>query len=667
MKNICKSLFLLLFPFVSSCSSEALMPEISNVADEEIVKMTAVLPDWNLEDGNSRTSITTGSYPTTPNPVWVTGDSIGIYPDEGDQLSFRIPQGGGKECIFDGGGWAMKASSSYTAYSPFNRSYYYKEKNKLPISMLGQTQKGNDNTDHLGAYDIQIAKGDKPEHGSLQFEFERKVALVRMELIAPKAARWISVTLESDALFTTEANMNLVLATPTVTSKTQTNSVKLLLENVETTSENLDIIAYMMLLPVNLTGKYLIVNLTDSDGNVYKSKARITNDKTNFAANAARWVTASDFVLYEKPDYSWYTSSSASTYDIKTAGQFLAFAKMVNGDEDALAAINSSESSVKFSGKTIYLKKDISLAAYCGNGLGSWEPISGFEGVFDGLAYTISDLYCNHSGSMGLFGELNNATIRNLTVEGEITRTIDGTEGNILRIGGVATFVNNTTFVNCSSNVNITIDGYKSPISGDVGGLCAYANNSIFIGCQSSSAITDDHGPLYTGFTIGGLVGDATNSNSFIACCKLKGFLDGGTNESSYVGGIVGYATKKSEYKATLMVSCYTSINMYGRLPGLIVGALSYDNGHYDLNATACYYSGSGSGMNGKQSLGIGTNNYGGGDVPYDSGTARSSDLDETIAAMNAAISTWNSENPGKQCYYKYVNENNNIKLVSGF
>ena len=99
----------------------------------------------------------------------------------------------------------------------------------------------------------------------------------------------------------------------------------------------------------------------------------------------------------------------------------------------------------------------------------------------------------------------------------------------------------------------------------------------------------------------------------------------------------------------------------------MIVGALSYDNGHYDLNATACYYSGSGSGMNGKQSLGIGTNNYGGGDVPYDSGTARSSDLDETIAAMNAAISTWNSENPGKQCYYKYVNENNNIKLVSGF
>ena len=666
MNRICKLVFIFSSLLVYSCTSDYQLQDFINEANDEITQMTAILPDWNIEDGNSRTSITTGSYPTAPNPVWVTGDSIGIYPNEGDQLSFRISEGGGKTCSFDGGGWAMKASSSYSAYSPFNRSYYYKEKNALPISMLGQKQKSNDNSDHLGAYDIQVAKGDKPEHGSLTFAFDRMVTLVRMELTAPKAATWTSVSLESDALFTTDAILNLSLDNPTLTSNKKSNSVSLTFENVETTSDNLNIIAYMMLLPVNLTGKSLVVKLADSEGNIYVSVASITNNKTDFAANSARWITADNFKLYEKPDYSWYTSSSASTYDIKTAGQFLALAKIVNGDEDALTAINSSESSVKFSGKTIYLLKDISLAAYCGIGLDSWKPISGFEGVFDGLAYTISDLYCNHSGSMGLFDELNNATIRNLTVEGEITRTIDGTEGNILRIGGVATSANNTTFVNCSSNVNITIDGYKSPISGYVGGLCAYANNSIFIACQSSSVITDSHGPLYTGFTIGGLVGNAKNSNSFIACCKLEGNINGGRNESSYVGGIVGEATKKSEYNATRMVSCYTSIQMSGRLPGFIVGALSSDNGHYELNATACYYSGTASYMGNRESLGIGTNNYGGSDVPYDSGTARSSDLDETIAAMNAAISTWNSENPGKQCYYKYVNENNHIKLVSG-
>ena len=107
MKNICKIFFFCLSLFVCSCSSDSQLQELSNVANDEITKMTAILPNWDIDEGYSRTSITTGSYPTAPNPVWVTGDSIGIYPDEGDQLSFRIPQGGSKTCIFDGGGWAM--------------------------------------------------------------------------------------------------------------------------------------------------------------------------------------------------------------------------------------------------------------------------------------------------------------------------------------------------------------------------------------------------------------------------------------------------------------------------------------------------------------------------------------------------------------------------------
>lgn len=308
MKNICKIFFFCLSLIVYACSSDCQLQELSNVVNDEITKMTAILPNWNIEEGYSRTSITTGSYPTAPNPVWVTGDSIGIYPDEGDQLSFRIPQGGSKTCIFDGGGWAMKSSSSYTAYSPFNRIYYYKEKDALPISMLGQKQKGNDNSEHLGAYDIQIAKGDKPVQGSLDFQFERKVALVRMELKAPKAATWVSVSLESDALFTTEASMDLSLTTPTIETKKTANTMTLTFSEVKTTSDNLNIIAYMMLLPVNLTGKTLAVKLADNEGNVYTANASIVNNKTNFTANGARWIQA-DFTF----PYLTFSASEVQT------------------------------------------------------------------------------------------------------------------------------------------------------------------------------------------------------------------------------------------------------------------------------------------------------------------------------------------------------------------
>ena len=317
MNNIQKIFLWLTLPFIFSCSTDEQFQEISR----DSANVTAVLADWNLEDEVSRTSITTGAYPTAPSPVWVTGDSIGIYPDAGgDQLSFRINEGGSKTCTFDGGGWAMK-SASYTAYSPFKRSYYYKKKNALPISMLKQTQKGNDNADHLGAYDIQIAKGEKPETDGLVFEFTRKVALVRLEITAPTAATWSSVSLESDALFTTEAKMNLDLESPTVTSISTSNIVTLNLENVSTTNENLSIIAYMMLLPVDLTGKTLSVKLTDSGGVSYSTSATITNNKTNLSENSARWITAS-FEETIPNNQIWYTSSDGNVVTPKKTSDF---------------------------------------------------------------------------------------------------------------------------------------------------------------------------------------------------------------------------------------------------------------------------------------------------------------------------------------------------------
>lgn len=334
------TLFLLFLSFICSCNADKQFQEFN----DEFTKVTAILADWNLEDGESRTSITTGSYPTSPSPVWVTGDSIGIYPDAGgDQLSFRINEGGSKSCSFDGGGWAMK-SSSYTAYSPFKRSFYYEEKDALPISMLGQTQNGNDNADHLGAYDIQIAKGEKPEEGSLIFDFDRYVALARLEITAPKAAKWSSITLESNALFTTEATMNLVEETPIVTPVKTSNSVTLELANVTTTNENLSIIAYMMLLPIDFTGKTLVVKLTDNNGVSYSSNTSIANDKTNFAANAARWISAEYMQEIIPNNQIWYTSNDGNIINPNNTTGF--GANMISNDYENGKGIITFDSDV---------------------------------------------------------------------------------------------------------------------------------------------------------------------------------------------------------------------------------------------------------------------------------------------------------------------------------
>lgn len=295
---------------MGACSSETIKTEeILNDSEGEITEIVAVTSGFEMEGVNSRTVITMGST-SISSPVWAANDTIGIYPTVGDQLSFPIVDGvGTNTCVFNGGGWALKTSSSYTAYSPFNRSYYLKQNNALPISMLGQKQTGNDNSEHLGAYDIQIATGVTPASGKISFSFQHQVAIVRLDLVAPVAGTWTSLQLESDGEFTTDAVMDLTAATPTVTPVVYSNTVTLELEDVVTSAQGETITAYMMLLPVDLTDKTLTIYLTNSEDNMYEATATIKNDKFNFVASAARWITADSFT------YNGDGSGSSGDFD----------------------------------------------------------------------------------------------------------------------------------------------------------------------------------------------------------------------------------------------------------------------------------------------------------------------------------------------------------------
>jgi len=301
---------------MGACSSGDIVTGEQNSQDvAEIEEIVAVISELNVEGIGSRTVINMGESSITK-PVWADDDIIGIYPTTGDQLSFPIVDGvGTSTCTFNGGGWALKTSTAYTAYSPFNRAYYYESKEQLPVSMLGQKQVGNNSSSHLGKYDLQIAKGTTPESGMVRFAFEHQVCFIRMDLKAPITANWKSVILESDALFTTEASMNLSLATPILTATSKANSVTLDLENVSAEANEI-ITAYMVVLPIDLTDKSLDVILVDSEGNRFRTTAVITNDYRNFKAGYARWITANDFpaetndipyVTFTAPDVQSFT------------------------------------------------------------------------------------------------------------------------------------------------------------------------------------------------------------------------------------------------------------------------------------------------------------------------------------------------------------------------
>ena len=344
--------------------------------------------------------------------------------------------------------------------------------------------------------------------------------------------------------------------------------------------------------------------------------------------------------------YDWYTNATDGVYYISTPEELVAFSKLTNGDTEALAAVGA-ESSINFGGKVINLVADINLNNHCSVLAGSWTPIKSFAGTFNGNNHTISNLFIKSTENAGLFASVGSATIKNLTVQGEITCT------SAKDVGGIAATAWSTLFENCISKVNISTS--TTNMGTCVGGICGWSNEAKFIACQSTGNVHDKIEEWEWYNYVGGIVGYNADRTIFIACCKLSGSVKELNSQSySAVGGILGIYHDSSS--RPIIRSCYTSISVGGREPGYITNTAGYRCS--SANIADCYYSGS-------NYKGIGTNRYGGSDYSYDLGTAKSTDIAAEIVIMNNGIDEWNAANPDCVCNYKYeLDENNILKLT---
>lgn len=116
---------------------------------------------------------------------------------------------GTNKASFTGGGWALKASSTYAAYYPFIGSFYI-DKEVLPINYNRQTQIGNASTAHLGDYDYMAALASTPSNGNVSFNFEHLGALVRIQLKLENATTYTQLKLESEGLFIIDGSLNVL-------------------------------------------------------------------------------------------------------------------------------------------------------------------------------------------------------------------------------------------------------------------------------------------------------------------------------------------------------------------------------------------------------------------------------------------------------------------------
>lgn len=207
--------------------------------------------------------------------TWKLSDKFGIYTSSGSRIFFGIKEIDSKNkhnAVLDGYGWKTVANATYYGYYPYNTSYVQNGKvmTALPVSYTGQTQTGNDNLDHLAAYDYMVTQTTTTETEA-NFTFAHYGSIIRFACYVPTEMTFSSLEITSKAeedIFTTEANMNLT--NQTITSTAKNKKATLTLNNIAVAAGD-SLVTYMMLPPTDLSGKSMLLSLNATDGSALQT------------------------------------------------------------------------------------------------------------------------------------------------------------------------------------------------------------------------------------------------------------------------------------------------------------------------------------------------------------------------------------------------------------
>ena len=279
----------------------------------------------------------------------------------------------------------------------------------------------------------------------------------------------------------------------------------------------------------NLASDYTKATLSiEIQGSDNISKIQINGTEVNVPEKADNKYTVTQEVT-TNGNYSVYVLDDNEEYKIGQVQVTGISEDMQISTKEELASFRDRvNNGATYEGRTITLKSDIDLQ---GNVDNQWIPIGRddsivFKGTFDGDNHVIRNIYIDTIDTFqGLFGSVQDATIKNITVTGSIVNAGDW-------VGGIASsLLGNTRITNCHNEINIQdLDSYY----------------------------------------IGGVVG-VINTQSVVEKCSNKGNVrsTGKTKgDETFIGGISGACHGHIE-------SCYNAGNIYGyRLAGGITGGL---------------------------------------------------------------------------------------------
>ena len=271
-------------------------------------------------------------------------------------------------------------------------------------------------------------------------------------------------------------------------------------------------------------------------------------------------------------DTSWYNDTDTE-FTLSTAEQFAGFAELVDAGNT-------------FEGKTILLGGDLDLDAKDSNGgaicfepIGSYRNDTPFKGTFDGQGNSIKNLsqntwaldngYYYGDLGLGLFGKVEDASIKNLVMDGA---NISGESGLCGTVAGAA--YGDCTFENITvKNANVADYQYYA------GGIVGWASgNHQYINCNidESTKIAAQWGDFDN--AIGGVIGGAGGSAEILlkdctVACRIDAYNDVTSTYQWYAyrraGMLIGNSGKTetiegTTYAAAPQLTCENVTVIYG-------------------------------------------------------------------------------------------------------
>lgn len=219
---------------------------------------------------------------------WAATDTLGVCPDTGSQIYFVVNDPTSQTVTFDGGGWALKNSSTYRSYLPFVGDIYL-DPERVPVSFDGQFQDGS------GAPQASVkaflASTGTLENESMVFHFNCMNCYIRVTATLPAGTYRRMILQTEDPLFVEKGIVDLTAASHVITGTKYSRMIYVDLDNFTLASDG-TLVAFIASAPVNLNGVQVSVFFVDDSGIAYRC---LKTPSRAYEANMLYGLTCSSF------------------------------------------------------------------------------------------------------------------------------------------------------------------------------------------------------------------------------------------------------------------------------------------------------------------------------------------------------------------------------------